>query len=452
MASRMHKTTVIAATMLCAGVAALSGQANPPVAVRLSFAEAVARAAGTAPIVAAAGLEVDQAGARVREARGAFLPTFGIGGLWVNRSYSSKSFGFSFPTIPGVPAFLPTIIPGFNNYDGRFTATETLLDFSSMGRIRAARAQVEQTDAARGQVVEGAAQTAALAYLRAGRAAASVAARRADSSIAAELVGLAQAQKTAGVSAAIDVTRAETQLAVAEGLLVVALNQNDQAHIDLARALGLDPATPMELTDTLRPELGQVDVPSDRDSAVAQALANRPELRAEAARGLAAQRTGSAIAAERLPKVSVEGDYGVNGPTVPQALGTRQISLAVSIPLLDGFRREGRIAEQDAISQESAVRERDLRQQVAADVQGALLDLRSAGAQEGIARKRLRLAEEELAEARERFSAGVAGNIEVIDAQSNLVQARDADIDARYEAAVGRVTLARAIGVARNLH
>jgi outer membrane protein len=447
MASRMRKRVVVGLVL------GLAGQlhAQTP-ALRLSFAEAVSRAAGTAPAVAEAGLELDQADARIGEARSALLPSFGIGGVWFNRSYSSKSFGFSFPSIPGLGNFLPTIVGPFNNYDGRFTATETLFDLSSVGRVRAARAQAQGTDATRSQVVESAAQTAALAYLRAARAAASASARLADSSIAAELVTLAQAQKAAGVSAAIDVTRAETQLAVAEGLLVVARNQEDQAHIDLARALGLDPATPMDLTDTLDAELGVADVPSDRDSAVALALANRPDLRAEAARGLAAQRTGSALAAERLPRLSLEGDYGVNGPTVPSALSTRQVTLTVSLPLLDGFHREHQMAEEDAAAQESAVRVHDLRQQIAAEVEQAELDLQSAGAQHRIARERLRLAEEELTEARERFSAGVAGNIEVIDAQSNLIQARDADIDARYEAAVGRVTLARAVGVARTLH
>lgn len=451
MAFRMRKTgTALWLAALLGGAG--RAWAQTPAALRLSFADAVSRAAATAPAVAVAGLELDEADARVREARSALLPTFGVGGEWVNRSYSSKSFGFNFPTIPGVPAFLPNVIPPFNNYDGRFTATETLLDLSSLGRVRAAHAQVDVSDASRGQVVEGASQAAALAYLRAARAASSVAARRADSSIADELVRLAQAQKAAGVSAEIDVTRAETQLAVDEGLLVVARNEEDQGHIDLARALGVDPTSPIELTDTLTTAMAMADVPSDRDSAITQALSNRPDLRAEAARGLAARRTGSAIAAERLPRVSLEGDYGVNGPTVPSALATRQVSLGVSIPLLDGFHREGELAEEDAAAQASAVRVRDLRQQIAADVQGALLDVQSAAAQQRIAHDCLGLAEEELVEARERFSAGVAGNIEVIDAQSNLIEARDADIDARYEAAVGRVTLARAVGVARTLH
>ncbi len=110
------------------------------------------------------------------------------------------------------------------------------------------------------------------------------------------------------------------------------------------------------------------------------------------------------------------------------------------------------MTEQDAVVRESQVWEQDLRQQIAADVDGARLDLASAVAQEAIAAERLQLAQDELAQARERFKAGVAGNIEVIDAQSSLVHARDADIDARFAAAAARVALARAVGVARTLH
>src|SRR2546425_4047909 len=127
-------------------------------------------------------------------------------------------------------------------------------------------------------------------------------------------------------------------------------------------------------------------------------------------------------------------------------------SLQVTVPILDGFRREARIAEQNATVSESRVRERDLRQQIAAEVDAALLDLRSAEAQQVVAAERLRLAADELAQARERFKAGVAGNIEVIDAQSNLIRARDTDIDARFAAASARVALARAVGVASTLH
>jgi outer membrane protein TolC len=429
--------------LLFFSAASLSAQSPAP--LRLSFAETVRRAAGQAPAVELAGLRTDEATARVRQARSAFLPSLSVGAAWLNRDFNSKAQGISFPGVP-------TIIGPFTAYDVRVRASQTLLDFSGLARLRAARAQVAGSTAEGGAVSEGAAAGAALAYLRVARAAAQVVARRADSAVAADLVGLAQAQKNAGVSAAIDVTRARTQLVSAAGALLVARNQLDRARIDLARALGLDPWTPIEITDTLTAALPVADVPASADSIVALALARRPDLAAEIARGDVARTVKSAISAERLPRIDIAGDYGVSGLTPSTSVGTRQLGVQVSIPILDGFRREGRAAEQSAVVRESEVRARDLRQQIAADVETALLDLESAQAQQAIAAERLRLAADEMAQARERFAAGVAGNIEVINAQASLLRARDTDIDARYGAATARVALARAAGLARTLH
>jgi outer membrane protein len=438
----------LVALVLPAVLAAQAPAAGAP--LRLSFADAVRVASSEAPAVALAALRTDEADARVRQVRAALLPSLSLGAAWVNRDFNWQALGLPLP--PAFASGLSNPVPSFNNYDGRASVTQTLLDLSSVARIRAAGAQADGSRAERGVTVEATALTAALAYLRGVRAQAVVAARRADSTIAAELVGLAEAQKAAGVSAAIDVTRARTQLVTAEGLLLVARNQLDRARIDLTRALGIDPATPLAFTDTLTATLGAADVPATRDSAVAAGLVNRPDLRAELARAGAARQTGAAIRAERLPRLAVAADYGVNGLTVPGAIATRDLMLQVSVPILDGFRREARLSEQNAVVRESQVRERDLRQQIAADVDGALLDLHSAEAQQAVASERLRLAADELAQSRERFKAGVAGNIEVIDAQSNLIRARDTDIDARFAAASARVALARAAGVARTLH
>ncbi len=430
---------------LAAAPLTLEAQASAATPRQLSFADAVRLASGEAPAVALATLKTDEADARVRQARAALLPSLSVGGFWLNRSFNSRSIGISFPGFP-------ELVGPFNNYDARVNATQTLFDWSSVARVRAAGAQADGSRAERGVTVEGSALTAALAYLRTARAQAVVAARQADSSVAADLLGLAQAQKAAGVSAAIDVTRARAQLVAAEGLLIVARTQLDRGRIDVTRALGLDSATPLVLTDTLTAALGAGQVPAERDSAVTAALANRPDLRAELARAAAARQTGSAIRAERLPRLALAADYGVNGPTVPTAIATRQLALQVSVPILDGFRREARVAEQNAVVRESQVREADLRRQIAAEVDAALLDLRSAEAQQAVAAEQLRLAADELSQARERFKAGVAGNIEIITAQSSLIRARDTDIDARFAAALARISLARAAGVARTLH
>jgi outer membrane protein TolC len=192
-------------------------------------------------------------------------------------------------------------------------------------------------------------------------------------------------------------------------------------------------------------------VPAEREGAVALGLERRPDLAAEAAQVRAAEQGARAVSAERLPRLEVAADYGVNGRTGPDAIATRQVGVHVSIPILDGFRREGRLSEQRALQGEAEVRRRELVRDIAAQVEVAFLELESAQAQQAIAAERLRLAEEELAQSRERFSAGVAGNIELINAQVSLLDARDAEIEARFAAAVARVALARAVGVAREL-
>src|SRR5213596_3536021 len=153
MASRTTASLVVLA-LLAAGRAA----AQSPAPLRLSFADAVRRAAGTAPVVELAGLRTDEAQARVRQARAALLPSVTASAAWVNRTFNKNSLGINL-SFPG--AGLPTLIGPFNTYDSRLQVTQTLLDFSSVGRVRAARAQATGAIAEGGAASEAAAGTAA---------------------------------------------------------------------------------------------------------------------------------------------------------------------------------------------------------------------------------------------------------------------------------------------------
>jgi len=418
-----------------------------PTPVRLSFADAIRRVTSdnAPPSVELAGLRTDESRARVTQARSGLLPSVSVGGLWSNRTLNPKSLGFSFPG-------LPSLIGPFDVVDGRVYLQQTVFDFSKLKRVNAAKTQLSASTAEGSATEETAAQAVAVAYARAARALAVVGARRADSALAAELVTVANAQVQAGVSASIDVTRARVQLSESAGRLILATAQLERAKIDLARSLGLATDAAIELTDTLSLAMGAANVPLSRDSAVAQAIAVRPDLAAELARGNAARTAASAISAERLPRLDLAADYGVTGNTAPKSIATHTVGVQVTWPILDGLRREGRLAEQKAVAQQSDVRAKDLRQQVAADVDAALLDLRSAAAQLTISGDRLRLAADEVSQARQRFEAGVAGNIEVINAQESLVRAREADIDARFAGLTAKIALARSVGSARTLH
>ncbi len=438
---------VAAAALGWAGAA--QGQAASGVR-RLTLADAARAAAGAAPAVLSAGYRVDEAAARSRQTRAGLLPSLSVSAGYFNRSATLASTGFSFP--PGLPVSLPPLIGPYDNVDGRLRVTQTLVDLGLWQHLKADRLQVRGSEADRGAAVQAAARAASLAYLGAVRSQSLLAARQADADIAQELLTLADAQLEAGVSAPLDVTRARTQLAAARAALIVARNQRQKADIDLALALGEDAGTAYALTDTLTGDLGASAAPVDTTAALALALERRADLAAERERGLRADAERRAVAMERLPRLDVAADYGPNGKTPGSTLNTRSIAVVLSVPLLDGLRREARGAEQASLARESDVREQDLRRSIAAQVRAALLDVASGQEQHDVAVQRLALAEEELSQARERFASGVAGNIDVISAQASLNQARDAEIDARFATAAARVSLAWAAGVAETVH
>ena len=433
---------------MTAGLLALALLAQQPVPITLS--EAVRRAAADAPAVLLADLRTESAHDREVQARAALLPGLSASGNWYNRSFNRASLGFTFPLLPG-EAIPPDLIGPYSVVDARVRATQALFDWSAIARLKTARAQRHTTDAERAVAAEAAAHAAALAYVRAARADALVAARVSDSLLAWDLARLADAQVAAGVAQRIDATRARTALVAARGAVNVAQSERTLAQLELGRAINQDPAIIPSAADTLSPDLARPAVPLERDSATAVALASRPDLAAETARRAAADLAASAVGAERLPRVELALDYGVNGPTVDDVIGTGQLGVQVSLPIFDGFRRSARQAEQRVATRESDVRYNDLTRQVRVDVASALLVVEAAAVQIVIAQERLTLNEAEVLQARERFAAGVAGNVEVITAQVGLLAARDGLINARYAAAAARVALARAAGVARRV-
>jgi outer membrane protein TolC len=436
---------VVAALGAAMVMMASSAVAQAP--VPLSLREAVARAAEQTVGVQVAGAGVDAAAARVGEARGALLPQLSASAMDLNRTFNLNAMGITLPTVPG-EAPLPALVGPFANVDARIQLNQTLFDPSAYLRMKTAKVAVTGSTAEESAARETAAVKAAMTYLGVVRARSVLEARRADAALAAELLDLAQTQLQSGVSTAIDVTRARTQKVAADGAALVAQNAFEQAQIELARSLGESPSTRYELTDSLSAESLVGAIPLNADSLISLAMTHRPELKVAAAAGDVARAMKRSIQAERLPRVGLFADYGASGLHPGDAIATRQLGVQVSIPLLDGFRREARLEEQSVVQRQAGLRADDIREQVRAEVASALLDLRSGQQQSAIAAERLQLAEDELGQARERFSNGVAGNIEIINAQASLNHARDADIDARYTIATWLAALARAAGVA----
>jgi outer membrane protein TolC len=444
--SRIGFAFLIAIVPIAIASAPSSAQQTP--VVSLTLGDAARLAARQSALARGARLHADEAGARVRQRKADLLPNVSSYVQEAGRTFNTSTLGIDLPAPPGQPpVFDPKgqIEGPINTLDVRGRVQQNLLDFGALGRVRSAQAAARSSSADADAIAEQAATIATNAYIRAMRADADLHARQADTVLATELLGIAQAQLQAGTGVGLDVTRARAQLAATRASLIASRTARDHARLDLLRSLALPVGSDIMLADSLTGIIGAESV-ADEPTLVAQALHNRPDILAEEQRVRAAQQGLSAIKAERLPTLGLVADDGVIGKNGAKMLNTYTWGLQVTLPIFDGFRREGRVQEQQSVIKEAQVRQHDLEQQAQADVRGALLDLAGAREQLDAARERLRFAEQEVSQARDRFNAGVASNADVVNASLALTASRTLVNDAETAYQLARVSLARATG------
>ncbi|HEV2290437.1 MAG TPA: TolC family protein [Gemmatimonadales bacterium] len=422
---------------LAAAPSTARAQAPAALSAPLTLAGAVRLGQERAIGAALARLGVHSSELKASEQTGHLLPTLDADGTYSRQTNNLATFGLS---IPG----FPVVTPDFNLYTLDARASQVLFDGGLFNRIAAARTTAGAARYDARSAADQAGAAAGLAYLRVLSAQETVTAREADSAVAADLLHQAQQLRAAGVSAAIDVTRAEVNAAAVRTQLLMARTSLDRARIDLAQALDLPADTTLVLADSLGG--GALTVPVTPDSAVAYALAHRPEAAAERERSRVAELSRRAILWEDVPTLGLFGSYNYAGTRTDQMNGTYQVGIRASVPIFDGLRRQRRYSESGDQVDAQALREHALLQQVEVDARTAVLDLQSARDQVALAGERLDLAEQELAQSDERFKAGVAGSVETSNSQAGLIQARDAYIQAKVNFATARLRTYRALG------
>ena len=451
-----------------------AGEAAPREPLRLSLKRAVEIA--TSPegntYVQLSDENVKQANARSAEARSAFLPDIeaqadqttamkSLAALGLDLATNQALLGaeksltpelalIANPLLNSIIKNIPRVVGPFESVDVRAKVTWSLLDFSNIRRYQASRAAVRAAAHDRGNTDDSVSATVAKAYLAALRADADVEAYQANVALAEAVLKQSENQKNAGTGTGIEVTRAKVQLSNEKQHLLVVQNERTKAYLQLLRVMGLSLATELELTDKLSYE------PTDAisvEQAQAEALKNRPDIKAQAEHEAAARLNANSVKLERLPSLVAYADYGTTGTNgdIVSLLPTRDYGFALRVPIFDGGRRDARRAETASQFRQERVRTNDLREQIELDIRTALNSLHSAEEQLKVAEEGLTLSDSELTQSRRRYEAGFASNIEVTDAQTRLERARDNRIDALFSYNVARIDLGRAMGNVRRL-
>src|SRR5450631_163257 len=345
---------------------------------------------------------------------------------------------------------IPRVVGPFNSVDVRARLSQRVLDFSNIRRYQASRAAVRAAKNDRGNTDDSISATVAKTYLAALRTDADVEAYQANVALAEAVLKQSENQKTAGTGTGIEVTRAKVQLSNEKQRLLGVQNERNKAYLQLLRVMGLNLATTLELTDKLSYEPSeQVTV----EQAEAEALKNRPDIKAQAEREAAARLNANGVKYERLPSLVVYADYGTTGTNgdIVSLLPTHDYGVALRVPIFDGGRRDARRAETASQFRQERIRTNDVREQIELEIRTALDSLHSSEEQLKVAEEGLTLSDSELTQARRRYAAGVSTSLEVTDAQTRLDRARDNRIAALFGYNVARIDLGRAMGNVRRM-
>jgi len=440
--SRKILTAACVLVLACAG-AALAQPPTPEAApLRLSLSDAVAWALSDATATRLATLAVNLSQARAGQARSALRPQAAGEVRVASDMVNLKTFGFAAPGFP-------TVVGPFDVVDAHVNVAWNVIDLAARKRYEAAQAGVRISEEERRRTENEVAAAVATLYLAVERNSNRIDEIRANMDLFEKLREVAFDQRKAGTGTRIDTTRADVQLVRQRQALLVAQHQRDVAQLALLRAIGADLGTSrVELTDDVtKPAENLPTVPA----ALATARQERPELHALAEQEHAAKLAEKAARAEKLPRLSLSATATESGNYLRDLFWTRSLNAVASVPLFTGHRLEQQIVAAQIQRQQVTEQIRDTERQIEQEVRQALLAFDSAQSRVELTDQGIRLAEDELETARDRFQNGVASSIEVDNAQTSLVAARDARIDVLADVAQARFDLARATGEIRKL-
>jgi len=356
----------------------------------------------------------------------------------VQQQVNLAAFGFT-----GISGISPVIGP-FGLVDARATFSQRLFDAERTHNLREAKENEKAVTAGNDNTRELVVLAVLDLYFQAVSGASRVRAVEAQVTSARALNSRAADLKGAGVVPGIDVLRAQVELQSAEQRLIQSRNEFSREKLNLARAIGL----PLGQEFNLVNDLPDATLPAETlPNLLSRAYSSRPDAKAAEFRLRAAQEAVKSAKAVNLPTAHVDANYGVIGANPWSSHGTFAVSGTVDFPIFNS-RSKSETTEKEALLKQRQAEIDSLQGRIELDVRSALLELQSAEEQYKVAQSSLALVRQQLDQAQDRFAAGVANNLEVIQAQEAIALADENVIRGLYALNASRALLARAMGVA----
>lgn len=349
---------------------------------------------------------------------------------------SLVTFGFKFPGIP-------EIIGPFSYQDARVTLTQQVFNLQQLRDYRSARESARAADLSLADARELVTVAVGAAYYQVVASAARLETAQAQLKASQSLEDLATNQVKAGLSPAIDLSRATVQRQTDLQRQVVDEAQLAKDKLTLARLIGLPSGQRFALTTPV--PFVPWNGPGEEE-ALKLAYASRNDLRSAEAALRSAELAKDAASAERLPSLAVEGDIGRVGHNLSSTDSTYTLTAGISVPIYEGGRIRADVTKAEATLERRRAELADLRARVDYEVRSNFLDLRAAETSVEVARQNVELAEKTLADARDRFANGVTNNVEVVLADQEVAAAHENYIATLFSHNYAKLAVLRAMG------
>ena len=342
------------------------------------------------------------------------------------------------------PGF-PTVVGPYGFTDARVYLSQSILNLKALNRERGAREDERAVQFSYKDARDLVVLATGNAYLQALSGGARVETSEAQMQTAQALYGKATDQQNAGLSPAIDTLRAQVEFQNRQQQLIVARNDFAKQKLALVRAIGLPVGQEIALTSKAPYDaIATLGI----EGSLQRAYASRSDYLAAAQQVRAAEYYRKGASSEYFPTIDMTADYGDLGINFGNSHGTFTVAGRLNIPIFQGGKVHADVLQSEATLRQARAQLDNVRGQIEYEVRTALLDIEAADQQVQVARSSVDLAEQTLMQARDRFSAGVTDNLEVVEAQQTVAGAHESYISSLYAHNLAKIELVRAMGYA----
>ncbi len=250
-----------------------------------------------------------------------------------------------------------------------------------------------------------------------------------------------------GIATKVDLLRAEAAVASAQEELTKARNGEFLAIATLANAMGL--LSSEALTVEISPSIFEISLPSlpdELESAVKEALKQRPEISSLEAQLKAARERIRVAKSERKPQISLILQYDAERQTIMPDVGRWLAGLMLTLNLFDGGATEAAADQAKSQVRQLEALLAEVGNAISLEVTNAFLNWESAKERVKAAQRAVAAAEEGVRLVRLGYQNGVNTLTDFLAAQSELTGAQTALVAAHADLRIAEVQLWFALG------